>query len=129
MTTEVGQARLRCGLLRMRFEIFYTLGGGGLLHRRSSPCPRCSRPGRRRSLLERLNQFHVGLFDRAERNVPSMRLVPGKLREIGAQRVILKIPASAGENFVANNDELIRGEALKLFGCQIDRKSVGRERV
>ena len=66
-----------------------------------------------------MNQFDVGLFDRAERDVPSIRLVPGKLREIGAERVILKIPASAGENFVANNDELICGKALKLFGRQI----------
>src|SRR5437899_1394539 len=99
------------GLLRMRLSISSHVLGGQL-HRRSTPRPRCSRPGRRRSLFERLNQFHVGLFDRAERNVPSIRLVPGELREIGAQRVILKIPASAGENFVANNDELIGGEAL-----------------
>ena len=60
-------------------------------------------------MLERLNQFDVGLFDRAERDVPSMRLVPGKLREVGAECVILKVPASAGENFVPSNVKPVGG--------------------
>src|SRR5262249_12372191 len=99
-----------------------------------------STPGRRCRLFERLNQFDVGLFDWAERDVPTARLVPGKLREVGAERVVLEIPAPAGEDFVANNGELIRGKALKLFGRQIPasriregdgilRLGVGRKRA
>src|ERR1700730_2503299 len=59
--------------------------------------------------FDRLNQVDVVSFDRAERDVPSMRLVPGKLREVGAERVILKVPASAGENFVASNVKPVGG--------------------
>ena len=58
-------------------------------------------------MLDGLNQSDVGLVDRSERDVPGIRLVPGKLREVGAQRVILEIPSSAGKDFVANDHELI----------------------
>jgi hypothetical protein len=91
--------------------------------RRTSPRSP-SRSGRRSSLLERLNQFHVGLFERAQGHFPSKGPVPGKLREVGAQPIVLEIPASAGENLVANNGELIGGKALQLFGCQIPATGV-----
>src|ERR1700676_2472196 len=83
-------------------------------------CPRArSVPGNRKRLFNRLNQLDIGLFGRAERNVPSVRLVPGKLREIVAERLIFEVTNSAGKNFVASNEEPVVRKPLKLFARQI----------
>jgi hypothetical protein len=74
--------------------------------------------------FDRLNDCDVGLFDRAERDLPGMRPVPGKLQEIGAKCVILEEPASAGENFVASDVKLIGGQRLQFGGAQVSHVGV-----
>jgi hypothetical protein len=79
-------------------------------------------------LLDGLDQIDIGPFDRVERNVPGVRLVPGKLLEVGAERGVFEVPAFAGKDFVAHKDELVRREALKVGGRQILPARIGDAR-